>query len=63
VISAPNVVSIDDCTALFSFIHWCLFTQTPVYNVNRIMRNAGQKGRARHLSYNCPKIKTTLKYI
>jgi len=40
--------------------HSCLFAQTPMYNVNRIMRNAGQKGHARHL-YNCPKIKTIVK--
>jgi len=31
-----------------------------MYNVSRIMRNAGQKVRAIH--ENCPKNKTTLKY-
>jgi len=30
-------------------IHSCLITQTPMYNVNRIMRNAGEKGRVGHL--------------
>ena len=27
---------------IHSFIHACLFAQTPMYNVNRIMRNAAQ---------------------
>jgi len=34
---------------IHSFIHSYLFTQAPMYNVNRIIRKAGQKGRTRHL--------------
>jgi len=41
------------------FIHSNLFAQTTMYNVNRITRNAGQKGLA---IQNCHKVKTTLKY-
>jgi len=42
-----------------SFIHSFMFIcNIPMYNVDRIMRNTGQKGRAR--PDNCPEIKTTL---
>jgi len=34
---------------IHSFIHSCLLAQTPMYNVNRIMRNAAHKSCAKHL--------------
>jgi len=31
----------------YCIVLYCLFAQTPMYNVNRIMRNDVQRGRAR----------------